>query len=58
MKLNIDMSNIPSPKEVNFKNVIGMLLRTNRSIFIMKTEIFMKIRMNVKNVIFLLIEND
>ena len=58
MELEIDVSNLPLPKEINFNTAVGMLLKSNSSITVLKKEIFTKLRNRVKNEIFPLIETD
>ena len=57
MELNLDTSVLPLPKEANFNATIGMLLRTNKSIHVLKTEIFVKVKNRVK-IILPLIKSD
>ena len=47
MDINIDCTSLPLPKEVNFRNEIKMLLKTNKSLTMLKTEIFVKISRRV-----------
>ena len=58
MELEIEINNLPLPKEFNFKTAVGMLLKSNSSIAVLKTEIFMKLKNRVKNDIFPLIKTD
>ena len=58
MELEIDVSNLPLPKEINFNTAVGMLLKSNSSITVLKKEIFTKLRNRVKNEVFPLIETD
>ena len=55
-KLNHNL--LPMPKEIHFQTAIGMLLKTNNSMHVMKTEIFQKIRIRMKDVILPIIIND
>ena len=55
-KLNHNL--LPMPKETHFQTAIGMLLKTNHSKHIMKTEIFQKIRIRMKDIILPIIIED
>ena len=55
-KLNHNL--LPMPKETHFQTAIGMLLKTNHSKHIMKTEIFQKIRIRMKDIILPIIIKD
>ena len=54
MDFEIDTTSIALPKEALFTNRIGMLLKTNGSITVLKPDIFEKIKDRIKEVLSLI----
>ena len=58
MDFQLNILDLPLPKELQFQTAIGMLLKTNDSMHLMKTEIFQKIRTRIKDIILPIIFED
>ena len=57
MELDLNTSKLPLPKDAIFDNAVGILLKTNKSISVLKTEILIKLKHRVKNAIIPLISS-
>ena len=51
MEFEIDTTSIALPKEAQFTNTIGMVLKTNGSLSVLKSEIFVKLKDRMKEIL-------
>ena len=51
MEFEIDTTSIALPKEAQFTNTIGMILKTNGSLSVLKSEIFVKLKDRMKEIL-------
>ena len=58
MELDLNTSRLPLPKDVNFDTATSLLLKSNKSILVLKKEILIKLKNRAKNVILPLIKSD
>ena len=58
MELDLNTSRLPLPKDVNFDTAASLLLKSNKSILVLKKEILIKLKHRAKNVILPLIKSD
>ena len=58
MELDLKTSRLPLPKDVNFDTAASLLLKSNKSILVLKKEILIKLKHRAKNVILPLIKSD